>query len=140
MSARSACATADAEQTKRTPWDAYGWHSVHDSVPAELQRDGLVNFSQEGLKFLMPVSGFAAGQYGAVENIECRKQRRSAVTNVVVGYALHVAEPHGQHGFLKRTDLTAPSSHVSAARALPCEYRAYPQSSPDQAEPRTCQN
>lgn len=43
----------------------------------------------------MPVAGLATGQYGAVGNIECGKQRRSAVTNAVVGYALHVPEPHG---------------------------------------------
>ena len=56
----------------------------------------------------MAMARLATGQHGAIEDIERCKQGRCAMTLVVMGGALDVAEAHGQHGLrsLQRLALT----------------------------------
>lgn len=71
---------------------------VADAVNVQLSRYGLVDLAQEGQELLVSVARLAGGQHGAVENVQGSKQRSRAVALVVVGDALDVAKPHGQHG------------------------------------------
>lgn len=79
---------------------------VHDAVHVEIGRDGLVDFAQERQEFLMSMARFAGGEYGAVEYVQCGKQRDGTVTNIVVRDAFGVTETHWQHGLRTLERLT----------------------------------
>ena len=61
---------------------------VHDAVDVQLGRNRLVDLAQEGQELLVAVARLAAGQHGAVQDIQRCKQRRGAMALVVVGNAL----------------------------------------------------
>jgi hypothetical protein len=50
--------------------------------------------------------GLAVRQHLSIGDVQGRKQRRGPVTDVIVGDALNVAEPHGQHGLRAFQSLT----------------------------------
>jgi len=56
-----------------------------------------IDVSQEGEELLMSVASFALGDHFTVGDIECGEQGSGAVTDVVVGDALDIAQSHGQH-------------------------------------------
>ncbi len=71
---------------------------VRDAVDFERGRYSSLDLPQEGQVLLMTMPRFATGQHRAVEHVQRGEQRGCAVTLVVVGDALDVAEAHGQHG------------------------------------------
>lgn len=82
---------------------------VDDAVHVEFGRDSLVDFAQERQEFLMSMARFAGGEYGAIEHVQCGKQRGSTVTNIVVRDAFDVAETHRHHG-LRMLQCVEPSA------------------------------
>ncbi len=64
---------------------------VHDHVDVQIGGDGLVNAAQERQKFLMPMSGFAFGQYRPVKQIERSKESRCAMADIIVRHAFRIA-------------------------------------------------
>ncbi len=70
---------------------------VGNAVDAELGGHSPFDFLQKRQIFLVPVARLAGSQHRPVEHIQCGEQRGRAVTLVVVGDALDVAQAHGQH-------------------------------------------
>jgi hypothetical protein len=70
---------------------------IDDAVDVQLGRHSRIDFAQEGQELLVPVTRLAGCQHRSVEHIQRSKQRGRAVSLVVVGDALDVAEAHGQH-------------------------------------------
>ncbi len=76
---------------------AVGGVVVHDAMDIQPLGYGFVDLAQEGQKLLMPMAWLAGCQHRAVEHVQRGEQRGRAMALVVVGNALDVAEPHGQH-------------------------------------------
>lgn len=70
---------------------------VDNKVNFEFGRNTGIYATQERQELLMPVAGFALGEYGASSNIQCGKQGGGAVTYVIVSDSFHVPQAHGQH-------------------------------------------
>lgn len=68
---------------------------VDDAVNVQFRRHRLIDPAQEQQELLMAMARFALGQHSTVEHVECRKQRRRAVANVVVRHAFDVAQSQG---------------------------------------------
>lgn len=81
---------------------------IDDQMHVEVFGHIGVDVSQEGEEFLMSMACLALGDDFTVSDIECREQRGGAMTHVVVGDPLDVAESHGQHGLssVERLNLT----------------------------------
>ena len=71
---------------------------VDDEMDVELGRHISLDVAQKGEELLVTMAGFALGDDRAVEHVEGGEQGGGAVTLVVVGDALDVAEPHGKQG------------------------------------------
>lgn len=69
---------------------------VYDQMDIQFRRDAVVEAAQKGEKLLMPVSRFAFCENGAGGDIQRSEQSSGPMADVVVGNALHIAEPHGQ--------------------------------------------
>ena len=66
-----------------------------------------VDVAQEGEDFLVPMASFALREHFAGGHVQGGEQRSGAVADVIVGDALDVPQPHGQHrlGALQGLDL-----------------------------------
>ena len=62
---------------------------VDDAVHVEFGWHGLVDFAQERQEFLMSMTRLAGSEHGAIEHIQGGKQRRGAMTDVIVGDAFN---------------------------------------------------
>jgi hypothetical protein len=71
---------------------------VDDEMDVELGRHIGLDVTQEGEELLVAMAGFALGDDRAVKHVEGGEQSGGAMTLVVVGDALDVAEPHWKHG------------------------------------------
>lgn len=71
---------------------------VDDEMHVEVFGHVGIDMSQEGEELLMSVACLALGNDFTISDIECREQSGGAVTDIVVGDALDVAQSHGQHG------------------------------------------
>jgi hypothetical protein len=60
----------------------------------EFSRNGLVDSAQELEELLVPIARLAQREDRAVKHIQCSKQRRGAVTHIIVRGALDVTKPH----------------------------------------------
>lgn len=69
-------------------------HDMH----IELLRNVLLYMLQERQILLMPVSPFALGEHLTVGNVESGKERRRAVSFIIVGDPLNISQTHRQHG------------------------------------------
>src|ERR1700685_4089487 len=69
---------------------------VDDQMNVQFRRDAVVEATQKREKLLMPVARFAFGENGAGGDIQRGKQGSRPMSDVVVGDALHIAEPHRQ--------------------------------------------
>ena len=80
---------------------------VDDEMQIEMGRSPFVDGLEEAEELAMPVAGHAFADDGAVEHVECRKQRRGAVALVVMGHRPAPALLHRQPrlGAVKGLDL-----------------------------------
>src|SRR5580704_17269120 len=69
---------------------------VDDQMNVQLRRDAVVEAAQKREKLLMPVPRFAFGENGPGGDDQRSKQSRRSVADVIMGNALHIAEPHRQ--------------------------------------------
>ena len=69
---------------------------VDDPVHVQFRRDGLVDASEKAQKFLMAVARLALCQYHSRSDIERGEQRCGSVSDVVMGHAFYISEPHRQ--------------------------------------------
>ena len=76
---------------------AVGGVVVDDQVDVEVLRHAGVDVAEEGEELLVAVSLAAPGDHLAGGDVEGGEQGGGAVADVVVGDALDVSEPHGQH-------------------------------------------
>jgi len=78
-------------------WMAVGGVVIRDAVDVQFAGNSLVDLTQEGQELLVAVARLACCEDRAVQDVQRGEQRRGAVALVVVGDALDVTEPHGQH-------------------------------------------
>lgn len=71
---------------------------VDDAVHIEFGRHGLVDFTQERQEFPISMTALAGSEHDAIDDIQGGKQRRGAMTDVIVSDAFNVAETHRQYG------------------------------------------
>lgn len=78
-----------------------------------------INLAQEGKEFLAPVLPAKTGDNLAVGGIQRGERAGRAVSEIVVGHAFDIAEPHRQHrlGALERLD-SAFLAHAQHQRVL----------------------
>jgi len=69
---------------------------VHDQVNVQVLRHRLLDLAQEAQELLVPVARSALGHHLTSGQVQGGKQGGGAVTDGVVGDALHVAQAHGQ--------------------------------------------
>ena len=69
---------------------------VDDQVHIEFFRDVFIDVVEKLQELLVAVPFLALRQNLAGGDIQGGEQRRGAVTDVIVGYAFHVSQPHGQ--------------------------------------------
>jgi len=90
---------------------------IDDQVQRQILGHLLVDPPQEAQELLVPVPGLALGDHRTGSHIQRGKQGGGSVADVVVGDALHVAQPHGQQrlGSVQRLDLRllVNAEHVS---------------------------
>jgi hypothetical protein len=80
---------------------------VDDQVHVQILEYGLLDLPEEPQELLVPVAGLALGDHLAGGDIQGGEQRGSAVPDVVMPDALHVAQAHGQQrlGAIQGLDL-----------------------------------
>jgi len=70
---------------------------IDHQVDIQLGGDTGLQAAQERQELLMAMAGLAFGKDGTRSNVECCKERRGAMADVVMGDALDIAQAHGQH-------------------------------------------
>src|SRR5450432_1125113 len=70
---------------------------VSDQVQFKVGRNISIEMLQKAQEFLMAMARLALGDDPAVDNVERREERGSAVAKVVVSHALDITESHRQH-------------------------------------------
>ena len=95
-----------ARQPRLHPLMLMGRVVVDYQMDVQLPRNVCINLSKKRQELLVPMVGLAVGQHLAVGDVQGRKQRRSPVTDIVVGDPLDVAKTHGQQWLRTLQSLT----------------------------------
>ena len=70
---------------------------VGDQVQFKIGRHISIEMFQKAQEFLVAMARLALGDDPAVDDVQCREERGSAVTIVIVSHSLDITEPHWQH-------------------------------------------
>jgi hypothetical protein len=71
---------------------------VGDQVQFEVARDVSIEMFQKAQEFLVTMARLALGDDPAVDDVQCREERGSAVAKVIVSYPLDITEPRFDGG------------------------------------------
>lgn len=96
---------------------------IHDQVQLQTLGCFPVDLFQEGQPLLMSVLSFNAADQPTLQIIHRRKQRKRAVTNIVMGLCTDMTDTQLQSGLRALQALEPCSSHRNRAPGL---YRAAP--------------